>query len=222
VQEWGLHWLAVAHLVGWTEERGCRHDKASGVSPANSLLNADRHVVSKKTALTEERQARQRDDEGQVVSGGSERSAPRSSSSSSSSSSNAAFDVPQFNALICYRWYLQSDCGETRTMVSALRVTTHAAVSDCLNCHGRGPVPLSCALRSQHPTSLIIGGCSRDRTQTLPTAVRCPLVSSMATSLLRACTCRLHRVHDVTLWRPPARGLAPPPRGCWLARLPGV
>jgi hypothetical protein len=29
------------------------------------------------------------------------------------------------------------------------------------------------------------GHCSRYRTQTLPTAVRCPLVSSMATSLLR-------------------------------------
>jgi hypothetical protein len=53
VQEWGLHWLAVAHLVGWTEERGCRHDKASGVSPANSLLNADRHVVSTHPAALE-------------------------------------------------------------------------------------------------------------------------------------------------------------------------
>jgi hypothetical protein len=40
---------------------------------------------------------------------------------------------------------IPADCGETRTLASVLRVTTHAAGSDCLNWHGRGPVHLSCA-----------------------------------------------------------------------------
>jgi hypothetical protein len=40
---------------------------------------------------------------------------------------------------------IPADFGETRTLASVLRVTTHAAGSDCLNWHGRGPVHLSCA-----------------------------------------------------------------------------
>jgi hypothetical protein len=36
-------------------------------------------------------------------------------------------------------------CGTARTLASVVRVTTHAAGSGCLKCHGRGPVPLSCA-----------------------------------------------------------------------------
>jgi hypothetical protein len=37
---------------------------------------------------------------------------------------------------------IPTDCGETRTLASVWRVTSHAAGSDCLNCHGREPVPL--------------------------------------------------------------------------------
>jgi hypothetical protein len=38
--------------------------------------------------------------------------------------------------------FIPTDCGETRTLASVWRVTSHAAGSDCLNCLGREPVPL--------------------------------------------------------------------------------
>jgi hypothetical protein len=40
---------------------------------------------------------------------------------------------------------IPTDCGATRTLASVVRVTTHAAGSGCLNCHGRRLVPLRCA-----------------------------------------------------------------------------
>jgi hypothetical protein len=54
---------------------------------------------------------------------------------------------------------IPTDCGETRTLASILRVTTHAAGSDCLNCHGRGAVPLSCAPQpASCPLAIFPGG----------------------------------------------------------------
>jgi hypothetical protein len=40
------------------------------------------------------------------------------------------------------------ECGETRTLASVLRVTTHAAGSDCLNCHGPRKGTIASELRS--------------------------------------------------------------------------
>jgi hypothetical protein len=37
---------------------------------------------------------------------------------------------------------IPTECGETRTLALVLQVATRAPGSGCLNCHGRGPVPL--------------------------------------------------------------------------------
>jgi hypothetical protein len=50
---------------------------------------------------------------------------------------------------------IPTDCSETHILASVLRVTTNAAGSGRLNCHGREPVPLSCAPQPATCTSFL-------------------------------------------------------------------